>query len=140
MSESLGQKRRRFTRLLAEFILKLPEHGYEGMLEEVKRSDEQAEINALGPSGRKALVEALNLRFSMLAKKISNNTGSGIRNSLHEVGLAADISLFKNGVYVESTEGWRVAGELWESMAPDARWGGRFGDGNHISLEHEGKK
>ena len=31
-------------------------------------------------------------------------------------------------------------GEWWEKQAADARWGGRFNDGNHYSLEHEGVK
>jgi hypothetical protein len=39
---------------------------------------------------------------------------------------------------LESTEAHTPLGEQWEKMG--GTWGGRFNDGNHYSLEHEGKK
>lgn len=66
--------------------------------------------------------------------------GKGIRNSLHVNRLAVDFNLFKDGHYCPYTEQWRPLGEYWESLHELARWGGRFGDGNHLSLEHEGRK
>lgn len=64
--------------------------------------------------------------------------GRGIANSLHTQRLAVDINLFKDGVWVKETEGHRILGEWWESIG--GTWGGRFGDGNHYSLEHNGVK
>jgi hypothetical protein len=58
--------------------------------------------------------------------------------SAHKLRLAVDLNLFKNGQYLDDSEGHRQLGEWWEKQAADARWGGRFGDGNHYSLEHEG--
>ena len=56
--------------------------------------------------------------------------------SLHYIGLAIDLNLFKNGKYLTSTESHRPLGEYWEMIG--GSWGGRFNDGNHYSLEHEG--
>ena len=66
--------------------------------------------------------------------------GQGIKNSLHTQRLAIDINLFKNGKYLTSTESYRFLGEWWQTLHPLCRWGGDFGDGNHFSLEHEGRK
>jgi len=59
-------------------------------------------------------------------------------NSLHYIRLAIDINLFKNKVYLKNTADYKQIGEYWESIG--GSWGGRFNDGNHFSLEHEGKK
>jgi hypothetical protein len=56
--------------------------------------------------------------------------------SLHYDGLAVDIDLFKDEIYLEKTEDHKVFGEFWESLHPDCRWGGRFGDGNHYSVTY----
>lgn len=62
----------------------------------------------------------------------------GAKNSLHRSRLAIDFNLFKNGRYLSSTESHRPLGEYWESRG--GSWGGRFGDGNHYSLEHDGRR
>jgi hypothetical protein len=140
--ETLGQKQERFAVQFARWILTVNDMGYRTRIGEVQRSDEQAEINAMGAAGRNALCDLIKARWPLLANKIGNNAGSGIRNSLHELRLAADVHLFYDGQYV--TDGnsvhWRKVGELWEAMGSDHRWGGRFNDANHISIEHEGKK
>jgi len=64
--------------------------------------------------------------------------------SLHHDGLAADLLLYKAGVYLAKTEDYRPLGEWWEAYGfanklPLA-WGGRFNDGNHFSLSRGGKK
>ena len=64
--------------------------------------------------------------------------GKGIAHSLHTKRLAIDLNLFKDGKYLSSTESHRPLGEWWEKQHPLCRWGGRFKDGNHYSLEHEG--
>ncbi len=57
--------------------------------------------------------------------------GHHIDNSYHYRGLAIDLSLFKNGIYLQNTEHHRQLGEFWESIG--GTWGGRFNDGNHYS-------
>jgi len=61
-----------------------------------------------------------------------------MKNSLHYIGLAIDLNLFKDGVYLNKTEDHLPLGERWEFIG--GTWGGRFGDGNHYSLEHGGRK
>lgn len=63
---------------------------------------------------------------------------TGAKNSLHKDKLAIDINLFKDGNYLDSTEDHKEFGEYWESIG--GTWGGRFNDGNHYSLEHNGMK
>ena len=60
------------------------------------------------------------------------------RDSNHYIKLAIDINLFKNGRYLRSTKSHEPLGLFWESLG--GSWGGRYGDGNHYSLEHEGRK
>ena len=64
----------------------------------------------------------------------SGHTG----NSLHYIRLAADFNLFKDGKYLTETVDHQELGEFWESIG--GSWGGRFGDGNHYSLEHNGRR
>lgn len=141
---TLGERQRLFTRLLADLIVFAYSRGYGLTLGEAYRSDEQAEINAIGADGRAKLCACLRggiAPFFTLADKIANNTGSGIRNSLHEVRLAVDFNLFdKDGKWLSATEDFTVLGEYWEGLNPQCRWGGRFKDGNHFSIEHEGRK
>lgn len=142
MSETLGQKQERFALAAARWLIAVNEMGYRTRLGEALRSDEQAEINAMGKEGRAILVKFLKDVFPVLAKKIENNTGSGIRRTLHEDKLALDVNLFKDGQWISdgSSPDWRIVGELWEQMGEDHRWGGRWGDANHISITHEGRK
>lgn len=58
--------------------------------------------------------------------------------SLHRKRLAIDLNLFKDGKYLDSTAAHEPIGLFWESIG--GSWGGRFKDGNHYSLEHEGMK
>jgi hypothetical protein len=58
--------------------------------------------------------------------------------SLHRKRLAVDFNLFKDGKYLTSSEDHKELGEFWESIG--GSWGGRFNDGNHYSLEHEGMR
>jgi hypothetical protein len=68
----------------------------------------------------------------------------GSEVSLHKQRLAIDLNLFrKEGtqwVFCPNTEDHKVLGEFWESLDSDCAWGGRFKDGNHYSLKHEGRK
>lgn len=139
MTEHL-EKRLRFTVLIAKLILWASQNGYQLAFGEAKRSDEQAEINAMGTAGRRSLVAFIERMFPLLASKIANNTGNGIRNSLHELGLAVDFDLYIDGKWQSRTEDHKAIGEYWESLDPECCWGGRFGDGNHYSLTFGGRK
>lgn len=63
-------------------------------------------------------------------------SGYGHDESLHGKRLAIDLNLFKHGKYLTSTDDHLALGEYWESIG--GHWGGRFDDGNHYSLPHEG--
>lgn len=88
--------------------------GYELTFGEAYRTPEQAALNA--------------------AK------GTGIVNSLHNQRLAVDLNLFKDGVWLITTEAHKPLGEFWESIG--GSWGGRFSrpDGNHYSLSPDDGK
>ncbi len=65
----------------------------------------------------------------------------GILRSLHRLRLAGDYGLFDaGGAYLTRSEQYLALGEFWESLHPLACWGGRFNDGNHLSLRHQGRK
>lgn len=124
MSETLSEKRCRFTRelaLLIQFANGLPGHAVAA--DQVMRPKAQA------------LVEAAE--------------GDGIPNSLHTLGLAVDLILYVNGVWQRDSEPYRVLGSYWRGRAPDHCWGGDFRkmrngklvpapDGNHFSIQHNG--
>jgi hypothetical protein len=61
-----------------------------------------------------------------------------MEGSLHYISLALDLNLFRDGEYLTRTEDHKPLGEYWESIG--GTWGGRFGDGNHYSLAHGGRK
>lgn len=62
--------------------------------------------------------------------------------STHYKRLGCDLNLFVDGDYIsrydEAPQVWDDLGDYWESLHEFARWGGRFGDYNHWSFEHEG--
>jgi hypothetical protein len=68
----------------------------------------------------------------------ANAADGGNPNSLHMFRLAKDFNLFKDGDWLRDTEDHRELGVFWESIG--GTWGGRFNDGNHYSLEHNGMK
>jgi hypothetical protein len=111
---TLREKQSLHVRLVAQLIQYATERGYELSWGEAWRTPEQAALNA--------------------------KNRVGIRNSLHVDRLAVDLNLFRGGRFLTSTEDHRPLGEYWESLHPLARWGGRFNDGNHYSIEHEGRK
>lgn len=108
---SLRQARVEFTRLVGLLIGEAFRLGYEAALDEATE------------------------RLTQKDPTSDHRTGS-----LHHVGLALDLLLYRNGTYLTETEDYRRLGEWWERQHPLARWGGRFGDGNHFSFEWEGRK
>ncbi len=77
-------------------------------------------------------------------KTAKDPTSDHMKNSLHNIGLAQDLDIYRDGVYLNKTEDHVMLGTWWEKFGQDngypLRWGGRFGDGNHYSWEWEGKK
>ena len=112
---TLGQKQRHLTRMIADLIIFAYDNGYELTL-----GDAYRDPRAHGAVGVKQ--------------------GYSSANSLHKERLAIDFNLFRNGKYLTRTEDHRLLGEYWESLG--GTWGGRFSnpDGNHYSLEHNGRK
>lgn len=106
------EKQAKFTLMIANLIKKADEMGYQLTFAEAYRPPELAELYA--------------------------KQGRGIRNSLHCQRLAVDFNVFKNGKYLKSGKEFEDLGVWWESQA--GTWGGRFNDGNHFSLEHNGVK
>jgi hypothetical protein len=70
--------------------------------------------------------------------QMGEDKGYGRPESNHKQRLAADINLFKDGKWLQNTEDHRPLGEYWETLHQDNVWGGRFDDGNHYSMKHQG--
>ena len=114
---TLREKQSIFVILVSDLIQYIYDQKYELTFGETYRSPEEA---------------------ARLAK-----LGKGIKASLHTQKLAIDLNLFKDGKYLSSTESHRQFGEKWESWSTEdyqCCWGGRFGDGNHYSIAHGGRK
>ena len=114
-TETLGQKQRRFAKLVARLIDRAHELGFE-----VTLGDAYRDPRVHGEWGAKKSYSAA--------------------KSVHKQRLAIDLNLFKNGVYLTNSSDHRPLGEWWEKQAPDCRWGGRWNDGNHYSFEYGGCK
>ena len=111
--ESLREKQWRFVKMLSQLVAKADELGYELTL-----GDAYRDPRLHGPMGTKL--------------------GYGHPKSCHKLRLAQDYNLFKDGEYLPATSDYEPLGLFWESLG--GTWGGRFRDGNHFSLEHEGVK
>lgn len=144
MSTELLQKQFRFSRAIPRLL----DYVHLGlMLEcsigEVSRTDEQAEINALGGNGREMLASLIERAFPLLAKKIRNNgrSANGIRASLHTERLAIDLQLFDQaGNWIKDAAPYARAGVFWKTLGADFRYGGDWGDTPHFSIEYQGRK
>ncbi len=97
-----------------------------------------------------ALVQLLSVRqpgieFAVDQVTVPAEGSVHMKGSLHESGLAADILLYRNGVYLTDTKDYQAMGEYWEAIGQakglDLAWGGRFTkpDGNHFSMRYQGK-
>jgi hypothetical protein len=71
-------------------------------------------------------------------------TTDHMKGSLHELGLAADLNLYLDGLWLPETADHKFLGEHWEEIGLHLGlplcWGGRFNDGNHYSLAWNGRK
>lgn len=110
---TLGEKQRRFTRMIADLIVWAYDHGYE-----LTFGDAYRDPRLHGAMG------------------VVRGYGRGRSN--HKIRLAVDFNLFRDGVFLPGTKDHEPLGIYWESIG--GSWGGRFNDGNHYSLEHEGAR
>jgi hypothetical protein len=64
-----------------------------------------------------------------------------MRDGQHYKALALDINLFISGDWISNGDhpAWKKLGAYWKGLHPDARWGGDFGDANHLSFTRDGK-
>lgn len=111
---TLGEKQRAFAKYVGLLIGRIYEMGYECSLDWAYRPPEVAAYYA--------------------------TIGVGIRSSLHTLKLAVDLNLFLNGEWCRDETHHRQFGEWWEKLNPELAWGGRFGDANHYSYRHDGRK
>lgn len=111
MPETLGEKQRRFARMVAQLIEHANAHGYE-----VTLGDAYRDPRVFGAVGVRQ--------------------GYGESKSAHKLRLAIDLNLFKDGRYLTATADHEPLGLWWEQIG--GTWGGRWQDGNHYSVAHEG--
>jgi hypothetical protein len=111
--ETLQQKQWRFIRMLNALVQYAGSIGYE---------------LTLGDSYRDPRVHGA----------LGTKLGYGHPNSCHKIRLAQDYNLFLGGKWMDKTSDYEPMGVFWESIG--GTWGGRFADGNHFSLEHNGVK
>lgn len=75
---------------------------------------------------------------------VKDPTSDHMPNSLHHIGLAADLNLYLDGKWLDKTDHHLLLGTWWERLGVTLdlplTWGGRFNDGNHYSLGWEGRK
>lgn len=109
--KTLGEKQRQFTVMVAALINKATSLGFE-----VTLGDAYRDPRVFGAMGERK--------------------GYGESRSAHKQRLAIDLNLFKDGKFLADTKSHTSLGEWWESIG--GTWGGRFNDGNHYSLKHNG--
>lgn len=117
---SLGTKQKEFTRCLSQLYNYIHFKGWEF---------------TLGDGYRDPRV------FSEFGKVGPMPTYSSI-HSVHKLRLAQDINLFVGDEYIIDGQhlAYKELGKYWESLHPDARWGGNFAsrDSNHFSFNYRG--
>jgi len=111
----LGEKQELFAKLFAQHVTWLIAQGYEVRLGDL-------------------------FRDPRVHGEVGEKKGYGKRYSMHKSKCAGDINLFWEGKYLRKTSDHLESGEKWESRHPLCCWGGRFDDGNHYSLTHQGRK
>jgi len=79
-------------------------------------------------------------RAPSLHGNFGTRKGYGKARSCHKLKLAIDLNLFLKGKFIKKTAGHQELGQWWEQQHLLCRWGGRFGDGNHYSLERFGSQ
>lgn len=140
---TLGEKQELFVVLQTEWVRDVLSHPGWHLREGEGR------ILQLGPTGKKGrLARHVLTGVKLYVKDLVHMDGG-----THYMAIGKDWNLFidpgaefnsdgKTKLFVQQGghPAWARIGPRWENMHPLCRWGGRFGDDNHTSLEHEGKK
>lgn len=130
---TLGEKQELFSDLESLWVTWVLSHRAEGW----KLRQGEGTILQRGPDdkGRKA-------RLISTGAQVLVSDAVHMDGGCHYMKIAKDWNLFVNGEWIANGEHpvWVIIGTKWESLHVLARWGGRWGDGNHISLTHNGKK
>jgi len=97
----------------------------------------EGRIFQLGADGKGRRAYSLRLGVPIRVKD-----GGHMNNSAHYNGIGSDWVLLVGGIILKHgwEPQWKQAGDFWKSLHPLCRWGGDFGDANHISLEYGGFK
>ena len=147
----LSRKRQIFTWRLADLIHWARLQGYEVACDEVRRGPQQVDWNVTHCSVRIQKRRCEQRRAGPIHHPATTGfhpfKAIGIRGSLHNNGLAADLLLFHHGAYLIKTDQYEALGLHWESYTGfyDSEeltfvWGGRFQDGGHFSIAHSGRR
>lgn len=97
---TIKEKRFLFSVCIAKLIIYIFEQGDQGAIDEVKRTQEQANY------------------YHFL--------GLGSQTSKHLNACAADINLYKKGKYTKNTKDYLKYGEYWEKLHTKCIWGGNW--------------
>ena len=116
----LSKLQRLFSKLINEHINWLHEQGWE-----TTDGDAYRDPRSHGKIGEKLI--------GADGKKVY-----GRRNSNHKRRLSRDINLCKDDEFLTRTVDHKISGQKWELRHPLCRWGGRYDDGNHYSMEYKG--
>lgn len=103
---SLGKDQETFSRLITKHLQWLFDNGYE-----VRLGDCYRDPRVHGEYGEKV--------------------GYGAAKSQHKKKLALDINLFKDGIYLTTSDGHKESAIHWESLNKHCRSGIRYSDSNH---------
>ena len=79
----------------------------------------------------KLILKAYDLGYEITMGDVWAHDGHK-ENSKHYQRLAADLNLFRDGVYLTNSEDHRPLGEYWQELG--GTWGGNWADGNHYQL------
>lgn len=113
----LSEQRVNFTTDLGLLLTWAHASGYRAAIDQVKRTQLEANANAA--------------------------SGAGIKNSLHLQGLAADLLLYApDGTYLPQPEHYSELGSYWKALRAGNCWGGDFTskDAGHFSSTRDGIK
>jgi len=125
---TLREKQSKFAKMVALLLQYIDEQGYEVTFGDAYATNVNPVIAFLQTIHFDGISDVIKI-----LRKMRHHT-----RSCHYMRLAIDLNLFKDGKYLMNTEDHRIFGEFWESIG--GTWGGRFNDGNHYSLEHNGRK
>ena len=120
-------------RLLPRLIDKAHELGFEIRGGDLFRDPRvHGFLGEKGPKWLRKIIETFSLVWP---KKWYGN-----KYSAHKLKLAIDLNLMLDNALVTTTQGHKQLGEWWERQHALTCWGGRFEDGNHYSITHQGVK